>query len=83
MLKSIEASASGRSDDSDCHHEHGTDDGRAGPIDFHPRELAQGEDEVAAEENQVSGERARIGEQRRTERDHRLYTLTALRMAHA
>jgi hypothetical protein len=72
----------GRTDDPERHHEHGADDRGAWAIDFHPREFAEGEYEVAAEENQVRGENVCVGQERGTETNHRLYTLAALRTAH-
>ena len=45
-----------RSDNAKGHHQHRADDRGAGTVDLHPRKLAEREDEIAAEENQVGGE---------------------------
>jgi hypothetical protein len=55
----------GRTDDTEGNHEHGTDDRCGRTVDLQPREFAEREDEVAAAENQVGGNDARIGKRDR------------------
>ena len=60
VAKSIELQRLLRADDAEGDHQDRADDGRAGPVDFHPRKLAEGEDEIAAEEDQVGGKNSRV-----------------------
>jgi hypothetical protein len=60
-----------RADDAEGDHQHVTDNGRPWTVDLRPGELAQGEYEVAAKEDQVPGKNARVGQQGGIERGHR------------
>ena len=57
-------------DDPKRHHQDGTDDGGTRAIDLHPGKLAEREDEVAADEDQVRGQCSRVGEEFRVEGVH-------------
>jgi hypothetical protein len=49
-----------RTDNAKGHHQDRANDGRARPIDLHPRKFPEREHEIAAEEDQIGREHARI-----------------------
>ncbi len=51
-----------RAHDAECHHEYGADDRRTGTIDLQARKLPESKNDVAAEEDQISGKDACVGQ---------------------